>query len=105
VEPVPVDYLQCILNVEVRGTRSRVLKAGQQLGVMAHDEIKARSNLSPAHVALQDNLGTLQEQPRLGGMFLGCELLQPTIEVFRDAEIHGHAPMVQKRYKESAADA
>ncbi|MNI92420.1 hypothetical protein D3C73_1502140 [compost metagenome] len=64
---------------------------------MAHNEIKARTNLTPARVALQDKLGTLQEQRRLGGMFLGRELLEPTIEVFRDTEIHCHAILVPKR--------
>ncbi|WP_309073279.1 hypothetical protein [Paenarthrobacter sp.] len=28
---------------------------------MAHDEIKARTDLTPARVAMQDKLGTLQE--------------------------------------------
>jgi hypothetical protein len=31
-------------------------------------------------------------------VLLGCELLQPTIKVFRDTKVHSHRLMVPKRY-------
>jgi hypothetical protein len=34
-------------------------------------------------------------------VFLGSQLLQPPVKVFRDTEIHCHATMVPKRYPPS----
>jgi hypothetical protein len=77
---------------------SRVLKALQQISVMTHNEIEALADFTPARVALQNQLCALQQQRGLGRVFLGSQLLQPPIEVFRDAEIHSHTLMVPERY-------
>src|SRR4029453_4553293 len=80
------------------GTQSRVLKALQQISVMTHHKIEALADFTSARVALQNQLCALQQKRRLGRVFLGSQLLQPPIEVFRDTEIHSHGPMVPKRY-------
>jgi hypothetical protein len=80
------------------GTLSRVLKALQQLSVMTHNKIKTCADFTSARVALQNQLCALQQKRGLGRMFLGSQLLQPPIEVFRDTEIHSHAFMVPNRY-------
>lgn len=58
---------------------------------MTHNKIKALTDFTPARVALQNQLGSLQQKRGLGRMFLGSQLIQPPIEVYRDAEIHSHA--------------
>src|SRR5688572_8393352 len=60
-----------------RGTRSRILKARQELSVMAHDEIQALANDTAAPMTLKHKLSTLEQQRRLRGVFLGCKLVQP----------------------------
>ncbi len=65
---------------------------------MTRDKIKTCADFTSARVALQNQLCTLQQKRRLGGVFLGSQLLQPPIEVFGDAEIHSHAFMVPNRY-------
>jgi hypothetical protein len=44
-----------------RGTRSRILKAGQELRVMAHNEIQTLADVADAPAALQHNLCTLEQ--------------------------------------------
>jgi hypothetical protein len=80
------------------GTLSRVFKALQQISVMTHNKIKTCADFTSARVALQNQLGPLQQKRGLRRMFLGSQLLQPPIEVFRDTENHSHAFMVPKRY-------
>lgn len=65
---------------------------------MTHNKIKARTDFTPARVALQNQLCALQQKRRLGRMFLCSQLLQTSVKVFRDTEIHSHAFMVPKRY-------
>lgn len=65
---------------------------------MTHNKIKTLTDFTPARVALKNQLCTLQQKRRLGGVFLGSQLLQPPIEVFRDTKIHSHAFMVPNRY-------
>jgi hypothetical protein len=40
---------------------------------MAHDEIQALANVTAAPMTLEHKLGTLQQQRRLRGVFLGCK--------------------------------
>ena len=54
---------------------------------MTHNKIKALADFAPARVALQNQLCALQQKRGLGRVFLGGQLLQPPIEVFRDTEI------------------
>lgn len=77
---------------------SRVFKALQKISVMTHNKIEALTDFTPSRVALQNQLGALQQKRGLGRMFLGSQLLQPPIEVLRDTEIHSHTFMVPKRY-------
>jgi hypothetical protein len=77
---------------------SGILKAIQQFSVMTHNEIEALTDFAPARVALQNQLCALQQKRGLGRVFLGSQLLQPPIEVFRDTEIHSHAFKVPKQY-------
>ena len=65
---------------------------------MTHDKIKTCADFTSARVALQNQLCALQQKRGLRCMFLGSQLLQPPIEVFRDTEIHSHDFMVPKRY-------
>lgn len=79
-------------------TLSRVLKALQQISVMIHNKIEALADLMPPRMALQNQLCPLQLKRRLGRVFLGSQLLQPSIEIFRSREIHSHVLVVPKRY-------
>lgn len=74
---------------------SRVLKALQQISVMTHNKIKPLADFTSARVALQNQLCTLQQKRGLGRMFLGSQLLQPPIEVFRNTKIHSHPQWYQ----------
>ena len=65
---------------------------------MAHNKIKTCADFTPARVALQNQLCALQQKRGLGRVFLGSQLLQTPIEVFRDTEIHSHDFMVPNRY-------
>ena len=69
---------------------------------MAHNEIKALADFPSARMPLQDQLGPLQQERGLGRVFLGGQLFQSSIEVFRDAQIHSHNIMVPKRYKQGS---
>jgi hypothetical protein len=65
---------------------------------MTHNKIEALTDFTPARVTLQNQLCALQQKRGLGRVFLGSQLLQPPIKVFRDTEIHSHAFMVPNRY-------
>ena len=65
---------------------------------MTHNKIKTCADFTSARVSLQNQLCALQQKRGLRCMFLGSQLLQPPIEVFRDTEIHSHDFMVPKRY-------
>lgn len=65
---------------------------------MTQNKIKPLADFTPTRVALQNQLCPLQQKRRLGRVFLGSQLIQPPIEVFRDTEIHSHIIMVPKRY-------
>lgn len=65
---------------------------------MTHNKIKPSADLTPPRMALQNQFCPLQQKRGLGRVFLGGQLLQPPIEVFRDTEIHSHVTMVPKRY-------
>lgn len=66
---------------------------------MAQDEIEALADLASAGMPLQNQLGPLQQERGFGRVFLGGQLLQSSIEVFRYPQIHSHTPMVPKRYQ------
>jgi len=83
-DQLPEGHPQC------PGTLSRVFKALQQISVMTHNKIKAPANFTPARVALQNQFGPLQQECGLGRVFLGSQLLQPSIKVLWDSEIHSH---------------
>ena len=69
---------------------------------MAHHEIQALANVTAAPVTLEYKLSTLEQQRRLRGMFLGSKLIQTTIQVFGDTQVHGHPPMVPKQYQQGS---
>jgi hypothetical protein len=81
--------------------RSRILKARQELSIMAHDEIQSRTDLATAAVSLQYKLCALEQQRRLRGVFLGRELVQTTIQILGDTQIHSHNFMVPNQYQRS----
>ena len=65
---------------------------------MTHHEIKAFTDFASTRMTLQNQLCPLQQECGLGRVFLCGQLLQPSIEVFWDAQIHSHGSMVPKRY-------
>ena len=67
---------------------------------MAHHKIQTLADITGPPVTLQDQLCTLEQQRRLRGMFLGSKLVQTTIKVFGDAQIHSHPPMVPNQYQQ-----
>lgn len=66
---------------------------------MAHDEIQTLADLTAAPVTLQHKLCTLKEQRRLGSMFLGSQLVQTPVQLFRNTQIHSHTHMVPNQYQ------
>ena len=66
---------------------------------MAHDEIQPLADVTAASVTLQHKLCTLEQQGGLGGVFLRSELVQTTIQLFRNTQIHSHRPMVPNQYQ------
>lgn len=62
---------------------------------MTHDEIQPGAYFAATGVALQNQFSPLEKERRLRSMFLGSELLQPAIEVFRYRQIHGHTEWYQ----------
>lgn len=65
---------------------------------MAHNEVQTLSDVTAAPVTLQHKLCTLEQQRRLGGVFLGSELVQAPVQVFGNAQIHSHNLMVPNQY-------
>jgi hypothetical protein len=63
---------------------SRVLKALQQISVMTHNKIQPLTVLTSARMPLQNQPCALQQKRGLGCVFFGSQLLQPSVEVFRD---------------------
>jgi hypothetical protein len=61
---------------------------------MAHHEIQTLADLAAAPVTLEHKLGTLKQQRGFGGVFL----VQATIEIFGDTQIHSHRPVVPNQY-------
>jgi hypothetical protein len=72
---------------------------------MAQHEIQALADLTTSTVSLQDKLCTLEQQRRFRRVFLGRELVQTTIQILRDTQIHSHDFMVPKQYQISSGRA
>lgn len=66
---------------------------------MAHNEIQPLAGVPTAPVALQHKLGTLKQQRRLRGMFLGSQQVQSPVQLFGNTQIHSHTFMVQNQYR------
>lgn len=66
---------------------------------MANQEIQTLANITGPQVTLEHKLCTLEQQRRLRGMFLGSQLVQTPIQVFRYTQIHGHPPMEPNQYQ------
>lgn len=66
---------------------------------MAQHESKPLADLAASAVALQYKLCTLEQQRRFGGVFLGRELVQTTIQVLGEAHILSHDPKVPKQFQ------
>lgn len=65
---------------------------------MTHNKIKTCADFTSPRVALQNQLCPLQQKRGLRRVFLGSQLLQPSIEVLRNTKIHSHTVMVPNRY-------
>lgn len=57
---------------------------------MAHHEIQSLADLTTSPVALQHKLRPLKQQRRLRGVLLCGELVQTTIQIHGDTQIHSH---------------
>ena len=68
---------------------------------MAHHEIQPLTDLATSAVSLQYKLCTLEQQRRFRGVFLGRELVQTTIQILGDTQIHSHDFMVPNQYQAS----
>ncbi|MGX1161315.1 hypothetical protein FBY31_0311 [Arthrobacter sp. SLBN-100] len=66
---------------------------------MAHYEIQSFADLATSTVSLQYKLCTLEQQRRFRGVFLGRELVQTTIQILGDTQIHSHDLMVPSQYQ------
>lgn len=69
---------------------------------MAHDEIQPLADVTAAPMTLQHKLGTLEQQRRLRGVFLGCKLVQTPVQIYGDTQIHRHSIMVPNQYQAAA---
>ena len=49
---------------------------------MAHHEIQALADVTAASVTLEHKLSALEQQGRLGSVFLGRKLVQPAVQIF-----------------------
>lgn len=95
-DQLPEVHFQCPAML------SRVFNALQQLGLMTHNKIAALADFTSPRVVLQNQLCPRQQKRKLGRMFLGNQLLQPPIEVLRDAKIHRH-PLRYKNGTDTSA--
>jgi hypothetical protein len=86
-------------RLQSQGTRSRILKARQELSIMAHHEIQSLADLTTSTVSLQDKLCPLEQQRRFRRVFLSRELVQTTIQILRDTQIHSHDCVVPNQYQ------
>lgn len=64
------------------GENSGILKALQQPGVVAHNEVQARADFLPVPVPLDVRTGNLAKKRRLGGVRLGSRLTRTAVTVF-----------------------
>lgn len=65
---------------------------------MAHDKIQALTDFTTTRMTLQNQLGPLKQESRLGRVLLGSKLLKPTVKLLRNTQIHRHGFTVPKRY-------
>jgi hypothetical protein len=69
---------------------------------MAHHEIQTLADIPGPPVPLQDQPFALEQQRRLRGMFLGCQLVQTPIHVVGDTQIYSHPLMAPIQYQQRA---
>ena len=69
---------------------SRVFEALQQLRVMRLYEMESGVHEMTTGVALDDELGPLEEQRALGRVFGGGDLIQPAVQILGKSHVDGH---------------